>query len=379
MVQRTVLIDKAPYYYEKKTQQGGDTPRYLRMAGKFTENNYSMSALSWRRAFSKMYLANGSDIPGEFSVNSFYVVSMGPVVWPAETDVLTKLAGKWRQTDLNIGMYLSPEGRESLTMMTSSLMKLSNSARALRRGDFGGFVRNLNELPRSARRASARKFNQGDLSGSFLAAHLGWEPLIEDIYNASNSVSPEEKSHRITARKLGPKRTVSVGTSGNPPVSARNIQSDQKTQVRLILDVTRPPSFVQRFGLDNPFLIAWELVPLSFVADYFLPIGSVIDNLGFISGIWGQKGWRKSYSYIEYKTWVNSGTILGNYYGSLYRNRKEITEWYIKKDATRTVWTPSFADPFRSISTKLPASMMKLSTLAALTHQNILSLLDKRR
>jgi hypothetical protein len=380
MVQRTTVIDKSPYYYESKVQSGGDTPLALRLAGKYLENNYSVTKESWRRSYSKMKTKkNNIVLPNEYGINSWYDVSVSPEIWPAEVDVLNKLAGKWRQTDLNVGMYLSPEGRESLTMMSSSLQKLANSAISLRRGDFGGFVRNLNELPRSARRASARKFNQGDISGSFLAAHLGWEPLIKDIYTLSEGVDLDETTHRISARKLGAKRTYSAGYAGNPAVSARNLQTDQKTQIRLLLDITRPPTFAQRFGLENPFLVAWELVPLSFVADYFLPIGSVIDSMGFISGIWGQTGWRKTYSKSEYKTWVNPGTVLGfNYsYNDLFVNVSEMTQWYIAISASRTFWTPNFADPFRSITTRLPSSVMKLGTLAALTHQSILSLVNK--
>lgn len=50
-----------------------------------------------------------------------------------------------------------------------------------------------------------------------------------------------------------------------------------------------------RFGLLNPLSVAWELMPLSFVADWFLPIGSYLSgfdaNLRFdvTSGYFGYK------------------------------------------------------------------------------------------
>lgn len=379
MVDRTHSIT-TPGYSEWSTQKGGDTPRHLRRKGKWLDNSYTKKSGALVRGYSALCYGNGSPDPSgiRYSINSYYYPDYQPVKWPAETDILSKLSDKWRNTDLNIGMYLSPEGRESVTMMTSSLQKFVNATRHLRRRDFGGFLRNLNELPRSARRASARKFNQGDLSGSFLAAHLGWEPLIKDIYSASQGIADiPDKPGRITARRIGPKRTVLIdgGMSDRPPIGDRKITVAQKTQVRLILDVTRPPTFAQRFGMDNPFLIAWELVPLSFVADYFLPIGNVIENMGFISGTWGMKGWRKTYARLEYNTWLNPRTYCRNdRWGNKLYNRDLMSETRIEFEASRTPWKPSFTDPFRSIATKLPTSVMKLSTLAALAHQNVLAL-----
>lgn len=379
MTDRTYNIS-TPGYSEWRTQRGGNTPRYLREQGKWRDNSYTRVSGALLRGYSTLVHRDGSPDPSgiSYSVNSYYYPQYPGVIWPAETDVLSKLSEKWRSTDLNLGMYLSPEGRESVTMMSSSLMKIVNATRHLRRRDFGGFLRNLNEMPRSARRASARKFNQGDLSGSFLAAHLGWEPLIKDIYTASQGFAEvPDKSNRITARRLGPQRTVTIdgGMSDRPPIGDRRLAVAQKTQVRLILDVTKPPTFVQRFGMDNPFLIAWELVPLSFVADYFLPIGSVIENMGFISGVYGMKGWRKTYARLEYKTWFPPGTYCGkNRWNSPLYNKRLISETRIEMQASRTPWKPSFTDPFRSIQTKLPSSVMKLSTLAALAHQNILAL-----
>jgi hypothetical protein len=378
MVDKTYNIT-TPGYSEWRSQKGGDTPRYLREQGKWSDNSYTRSSGALLRAYSTLAYSNGTPDPSgvSYSINSYYYPSYPGITWPAETDVLSKLSEKWRNTDLNLGMYLSPEGRESVSMMTSSLQKFVNATRSLRRRDFGGFLRNLNEFPRSARRTSARRFNQGDLSGSFLAAHLGWEPLLKDIYTASEGFTEPVRKGRIAARRLGPQRTVRIdgGSSTRPPIGDRKIAVAQKTQVRLILDVTKPPTFTQRFGMENPFLIAWELVPLSFVADYFLPIGSVIENMGFISGTWGMKGWRKTYARLEYKTWLSPGTYCNTdrWNNRLY-NRNQISETRIEMEASRTPWKPSFSDPFRSIRTKLPQSVMKLSTLAALAHQNVLAL-----
>jgi len=38
-------------------------------------------------------------------------------------------------------------------------------------------------------------------------------------------------------------------------------------------------------GLYDPLSVAWELVPFSFVADWFIPIGTYLDNLAAIPNI----------------------------------------------------------------------------------------------
>lgn len=371
MVQKNYVVgDASTTYWERKTQNGDDTPYALRRRGKWPVNRYTLSQEAQTQNFVRLYDAYGNMLNyGPYNVLSFGGVNLQPAVLPTEASVISKLGDKWRNTDLDLGMYLSPEGRESISMMTSGLMKISNSARQLRRGDFGGFLRNLNELPRSSRRDAARKFNQGDLSGSFLAAHLGWEPVIKDIYSASQGIADiTDKPHRITATKMGYVPYWSGGREGF------KYRVDQKVFVKLALDINRPPTFAQRFGLDNPFRIAWELATLSYVADYFLPIGSVIDAMGVTSALYGQKGFRKQLIFLDRQEEYPPGTCSMTIWYNRYSNREPIVRRYMQREFSRTPWTPGFTQPLRNLRVTLPSSIMKLSTMAALTHQRILSL-----
>lgn len=370
MVQRTHTVGNPNgAYWETLSQSGDDTPPHLRKRGLWPINKYSANREAQTQNFVSLYDQWGNRLNGgPYGVISFGGFSLNPPVLPQEADVINKLGDKWRNTDLDLGMYASPEGRESLGMMITGLQRFTNSARSLRRGDFGGFLRNLNELPRHARKASARKFNQGDLSGSFLAAHLGWEPLIKDVYNASQGVGDiRDKPHRITATKRG----FVTGSQTNPALKAQ-LTSD--VFVKLALDITRPPTFAQRFGLDNPFRIAWELVPLSFVADYFLPIGSVVSAMGSVSALYGQRGFRKQLIKVVRKESYPPGSCAISAWYELYYNREEIRRYYSYTRFNRTPWTPSFQDPIKNLRVRLPTSVMKLGTLSALAHQHVLSL-----
>lgn len=349
-------------FYEDEVKRGGDTPPQLLKLGKFTNNPYSVYRLISRQ--SQGTRKQGFMPPTSFWARDFMSVSVGATTYPSESKALSALASKWRQTDLSVGMYLSPEGKESAEMVGETLMRIANSARSLKRGDFGGFVRGLNHLPRSSRRESLRKFEQGDLSGSFLSAHLGWSPLLSDIYNLSDNIKPYEKGQRISGGAKG-----SLPLSLNPPWFAHKWERKSKAEVRFMYEL-KPPTFAQRFGLDNPAMIAWELVPLSFVADYFLPIGAVIDSLGFISANYNSRGWRKQVALYTYTSTVLVGTDLGQ--GTIVKTQGTHSQSMLQY--SRTPHQLNFSAPFRSMTVTKPESFMRLSTIAALTHQRILSL-----
>ena len=107
--------------------------------------------------------------------------------------------------------------------------------------------------------------------------------------------------------------------------------------VKLALDVTRPPTFAQRFGLDNPFRIAWELVPLSFVADYFLPIGSVVSAMGTVSALYGQRGFRKQLIKVVREESYPPGAVSVIAWYEKYSNHEEMRRYYSYTMFNRTL------------------------------------------
>lgn len=359
-------------YWEYLRREGGVTPKFLRDQGTYLDLPYfrnSESMLNSRMAIRQVYGGGQMEV---------FMAALGPQlqmsydpVYPSEGDVIAKLADKWRNTDLNIGMYLSPEGRESVSMLLSTIGKLSNSVRSLKHGDFGGFVRNLHSMPRKARRVSYHKFEQGDLSGAFLSAHLGWEPLIKDTYELANIKPPVAKGERLKASKAGNPRNFYVLNAGS--VHVDKFVQEGKLRVTLLGDVTKPVEWFDRFGLNNPFSVAWELVPLSFVADYFLPIGQTLDNMGFISAVRFARMWRKVYEDRTATLTTRSGYEF-NFGGEPWRTTRPGSTYRHWRSYSRTPYELNFASPLRGLSINMPGSLMKLSTMSALLHQRILSL-----
>lgn len=358
-------------YGERLTRDRRFTPAAMRRIGIWAELPYTRSTESFiNPRVRSVKVSNGLSPVNTFAATHGPLLSLYNASSPPnEADVISKLAERWRGTDLNIGLYLSPEGRESASMVVDGLKRLTNAALHLKRGDFGGFVRNLNHLPRRDRRRSARKFNQGDLSGSFLAAHLGWEPIIKDVYSASQGILPKDRPHRISATKAG---VPSYYYLTNPK-NATNFIHKEKLTVKIMGDITNAPSLTQALGMDNPFLIAWELVPLSFVADYFLPIGSIIDSMGFISAARFSKLVKKTYHDRWGRFTLPAGFVWNNG-GTLYKTTNSVTVYRHRRDYSREPYSLDFSSPLQSMKLTLPTSLTRIATMSALLHQRLLAL-----
>jgi len=75
-------------------------------------------------------------------------------------------------------------------------------------------------------------------------------------------------------------------------------------------------------GISNPLLLAWELVPYSFVVDWFLPVGNYLGTLDATLGVTFNQGY--SSVKIQYQsncTMTGRGSGAGSKSGSISSTR----------------------------------------------------------
>lgn len=363
-------------YYEYKKQSGVNTPLAFRRAGRFFNNPYSLEQIYQINPTieSTFYADNGWGYPCPPTQRTFDRWFSVATSWgsPASgASVLSDMSDKWRNGPVDLGMYFSPEGRESLVMVGSALERMVRGTNALRKGNFGGFLSEIRPVPPSHRKSSYDRFTQGDLSGSFLAAHLGWEPLIKDIYNAPDCFKDAE--YQSTSQKVRKGHTGSYCkfSSARPKLTLTNLGCFGVSGLNA--KFRRPPNFSERFGLDNPYRIAWELVPLSFVADYFLPIGDTINALAFVGrNIANETAWT-SFKQINFSVKGGPRALAVINSGRTYYCRGSYTYELMHKIYSRTPAALTLADCL-DWKVTVPKSTMKVATLVSLLHQNILNL-----
>lgn len=115
----------------------------------------------------------------------------------------------------------------------------------------------------------------------WLEFHFGWEPLIKDIYAGVNVLQSGFPPIRVRARAHAKTRDI---YNGGPTNYERKF--DLRVEYGANVFVDDPMLWkANQLGLINPAVVAWELVPFSFVVDWFLPVGSFLGQFTDFVGL----------------------------------------------------------------------------------------------
>lgn len=215
--------------------------------------------------------------------------------WSSNDDIalLGKLRDKIAGSDFNAGVFLG-EGREALHMIAQNATKIYRGFKAARKGNFIGAADILMGLNRSKsiKRPSGRFTDlKGDVSlGSGLTAaaqiwlelQYGWLPLLKDIYSGAQFLAtrmnlPAEQVYKARHKRqhLMTPNNIWIESAGGGYKSGQIIAKITEVNEAALA------------GLLDPASVAWELLPWSFVCDWFIPIGNYLQARalpGAISG-----------------------------------------------------------------------------------------------
>lgn len=174
------------------------------------------------------------------------------------------------------------QGVQTWEMIATRTMQLVRAFKHLRRGNLGGFAAELSLNPNVVRRRMTRKRAMQDPSGAWLEFTFGWSPLIGDIYNAIDVMQ--------TAFPVVPVRGAATDSRSTKQVFRPNWcrLTNTQAQCRLVADlvVTNPNLLLaNQLGLLNPAAVVWDVVPFSFVVDWFLPVGKFIKTFNDQAGL----------------------------------------------------------------------------------------------
>lgn len=202
------------------------------------------------------------------------------------TECLLKIGdGK---ADLSVAMA---EARRTSNMIADAASTLFRAALAVRRGQVRR-VPGILGLSRSPRRMS------GQLANRFLEVKYGWSPLMSDIYGSVELLRQQLlRGLFVTGvRNLVDTSSITKGTYRwleqsslkDYSVSGELFRLHQCKMTGRVNDGFMRSA--QMSGLVNPGLLAWEIVPYSFVVDWAIPIGSFLEactatqGLDFVGG-----------------------------------------------------------------------------------------------
>jgi hypothetical protein len=237
----------------------------------------------------------------------------------------SRLQTNLKSQKINVGVAAA-EFHKTCATVTSSATRIANAFEALRRGNMkhalntltgGGATGSGRESAPNTHggRGTNSRPNTGSVAKDWLSLQYGWMPLLSDVYGGAEELA-RTISGRPTACSVRSKAVssdyLSVETSptnfSSPKFSG--VRKIECTSIGVIeYRITDSlASLAANTGVTNPLSVAWELIPYSFVVDWFLPVGTFLNNLDFDNGIEFSRGWMSHKTKATWRLKMVSGT-----------------------------------------------------------------------
>lgn len=317
-----------------KTWSGGDGKKEVG-TGREKWNNYSMT------------LAVESAQYGPQSPVVATLTLPDGTPWNASDNLRlqSKLVERIKGHSFNLAVDAA-QANQLVTMCAKTIRMLGRSMLYVKRGNISAALRELGVDGRN------KKLKSKDVSGRWLEMQYGWLPAVGSAYEAAKAFEALslDRSGRVVA-----KVSRVYGDDANPSTNYV-VPAKVFALGRIICELEEEVSFGRSLGLTDPLQVAWELTPFSFVLDWFLPIGSYLENLAIIPSLKARFCQTVKEGYTAYYA---SSTI-----SSVPPGIKRVGHGL---RVTRTISTslttqrPRFADPIKAMTYKRIANAVSLA------------------
>lgn len=201
----------------------------------------------------------------------------------AKASLSSRLAARIRVAGSDLRVNLGEafaQRRQTIDLVTNTATLLANSYRDIRRGRIPKAFSHIKEIDWSKK-----------ASNIWLQYHYGWVPLIQDIAGALTLAIDRPLTYEISAttreedhRNFSFYQNTNEGRFLCEGFAHVEYKMRGNAKIRL-LDYDRSRSFLDQTGLSNPALLAWELLPYSFVVDWFTNVGQYLESFNGFNGL----------------------------------------------------------------------------------------------
>lgn len=249
------------------------------------DSEFPVSPVGWAQPYAMVYLDTVGESLREDASARAYDKLMGQVKGEANAMLAVNIA----------------ERKQAFSMISKRSMQLLKAARAMKNLDLPGFLTALGYTRRKTRSSTkwvrdgrgrthtlpaktvaadsyALQKRAKSAGSLWLEYWFGWSPLLSDIHSSVNVLqNTPPAATRRTFRGSGSANSVQTLSSDQYGFSRYVITYRARYQCNV--DVTNADLFrANALGLTNPLTVAWEVVPFSFLVDWFLPVSRFLDS-----------------------------------------------------------------------------------------------------
>jgi hypothetical protein len=226
----------------------------------------------------RVLLMNGWSINNGQWHNPGFVSEIEAATNSALDIALGRFYAKAKNSNENFAQDIA-ERRQTVRMFSDSVVRLAKALRTLRRGD-----------PKSALKALLPNNPRG-VASDWLMFQYGIKPLVNGIDGIAKTLAENKPivfDITASATVKVPEFEKEVLGSLGYVVCPGSVRVSGEVTVKYKSRVQVQPSaipFFKELGFGNLPLLAWELIPFSFVADWFVPIGQFLSTLDAFDGL----------------------------------------------------------------------------------------------
>lgn len=191
------------------------------------------------------------------------------------------------------------EAKQSFEMIGHRLKQVVDVYRACRKGNVEQIIKSLGISGKTPRAVRARKRTNNlhnpkrpsyirdeskRAASTYLEWVFGWKPIIKDIGDAVDTLQKEFPIKPISDGASG----VSDQKFGVWPYGSDDFETflvHTRVGIKAVVKTSNPNlALANELGFVNPAQIAWEVIPFSFLVDWFIPINRFLSSY---SDFWG--------------------------------------------------------------------------------------------
>jgi len=213
------------------------------------------------------------------------------------------------------------EFKQTASTVANVATRLASAIRSVKRGNIRQAARDLTgEATRRSRGGGANRLvSSGSIANDWLQLQYGWKPLLSDVYGACEELArlttfnPRMYSVSASAKEQSSTVLPSINTppsSWGPSITGtKKVKASCRGTIELEM-AAEWLATLARTGITNPASLAWELIPYSFVVDWFLPVGNYLDSWDYDAGLRFRRGWYTVKVEVDAQ-WKAGSTVVG--------------------------------------------------------------------